>query len=129
MGELSCSTPGGSARFPDSRSCCWCWRSMSPARRCAMHWIRASMTEPLLTITDLRVGFPTPAGLVRAVDGVTLEVREGECLGVVGESGSGKSVTFAAVMGLIRPPGAIDGGNIRFDGRELVGLNPTDYRR
>jgi peptide/nickel transport system ATP-binding protein len=86
------------------------------------------MTEPLLTIRDLRVAFAPPAGLVRAVDGVTLEVRQGECLGLVGESGSGKSVTFASVMGLIRPPGRIDGGSIRFDDRELVGLGPSEYR-
>ncbi len=87
------------------------------------------MTEPLLNISDLRVNFATPAGVVRAVDGVTLDVRQGECLGVVGESGSGKSVTFAAVMGLIRRPGVIDGGGIRFAGRELVGLDPAEYRR
>jgi peptide/nickel transport system ATP-binding protein len=86
------------------------------------------MTEPLLTIQDLRVAFATPAGLVRAVDGVSLEVRQGECLGIVGESGSGKSVTFAGVMGLIRPPGHIDGGSIRFGKRELVGLDPAAYR-
>ena len=87
------------------------------------------MTELLLAIADLRVAFATPGGLVRAVDGVSLDVREGECLGVVGESGSGKSVTFAAVMGLIRPPGRIDGGSIRFEGRELIGLDATAYRR
>jgi len=83
------------------------------------------MTEPLLTIVGLRVSF----GLVRAVDGVSLEVGTGECLGVVGESGSGKSVTFASVMGLIRSPGRIDSGSIRFDGRELVSLDTAAYRR
>jgi oligopeptide/dipeptide ABC transporter ATP-binding protein len=87
------------------------------------------MTEPLLAIDGLRVAFATPAGLVRAVDGVSLQVRPGECLGIVGESGSGKSVTFAAVMGLIRPPGRIEAGSIRLDGRELVGLDPAAYRR
>jgi peptide/nickel transport system ATP-binding protein len=87
------------------------------------------MTEPLLAIDGLRVAFATAAGEVRAVDGVSLDVREGECLGIVGESGSGKSVTFAAVMGLIRPPGRIDGGSIRFAGRELVGLDTASYRR
>jgi oligopeptide/dipeptide ABC transporter ATP-binding protein len=87
------------------------------------------MTEPLLAIHDLRVAFATPRGLVRAVDGVSLDVRPGECLGVVGESGSGKSVTFAAVMGLIRPPGRIESGSMRFDGRELVGLAPSAYRK
>ena len=87
------------------------------------------MPEPLLSITDLRVAFATRGGLVRAVDGVSLEVRAGECLGIVGESGSGKSVTFASVMGLIRPPGRIEGGSIRFGGRDLVGLDPAAYRR
>jgi oligopeptide/dipeptide ABC transporter ATP-binding protein len=87
------------------------------------------MTEPLLTMTDLRVAFATKGGLVRAVDGVSLEVGAGECLGIVGESGSGKSVTFAAVMGLVRHPGRIEGGHIGFQGRELVGLSAANYRR
>jgi oligopeptide/dipeptide ABC transporter ATP-binding protein len=94
-----------------------------------MHWIRAFMTEPLLRISDLRIAFATRQGLVRAVDGVSLDVKEGECLGIVGESGSGKSVTFAGVMGLVRPPGRIESGSIRFAGRELVGLEPKSYRQ
>jgi oligopeptide/dipeptide ABC transporter ATP-binding protein len=87
------------------------------------------MTETLLAIEDLRVAFQTRHGLVRAVDGVSLTVRPGECLGIVGESGSGKSVTFASVMGLIRPPGQIESGRIRFEGRDLVGLDTRSYRR
>jgi oligopeptide/dipeptide ABC transporter ATP-binding protein len=87
------------------------------------------MAEPLLAIDGLRVAFPTRGGLVRAVDGISLEVASGECLGIVGESGSGKSVTFAAVMGLIRPPGRIESGSIRFMGSELVGLDAKSYRR
>jgi oligopeptide/dipeptide ABC transporter ATP-binding protein len=94
-----------------------------------MRWTRGSMTEPLLAIEDLRVAFQTRQGLVRAVDGVSLAVRPGECLGIVGESGSGKSVTFASVMGLIRAPGRIESGRIRFQGRELVGLDAQSYRR
>ena len=86
------------------------------------------MTEPLLAVEGLRVAFETPGGLVRAVDGVSLAVGAGECLGIVGESGSGKSVTFSAVMGLVRPPGRIDGGSIRFAGRELVGLGAAEWR-
>jgi oligopeptide/dipeptide ABC transporter ATP-binding protein len=88
------------------------------------------MTEaPLLAIRDLRTCFPTRGGLVVAVDGVSLDVRAGECLGVVGESGSGKSVTFASVMGLVRRPGYIAGGSIRFGGRDLVGLPVAELRR
>jgi len=83
----------------------------------------------ILSIRGLRTQFPTQIGLVKAVDGVDVDVQAGECLGVVGESGSGKSVTFASVMGLVRPPGRIAGGSIRFAGRELVGLAPREMRR
>ncbi len=85
--------------------------------------------EPILEIQDLKTCFQTRDGLVTAVDGVSLAVTPGECLGVVGESGSGKSVTFASVMGLIKTPGRIDAGSIRFQGRELVGLDGAAYRR
>jgi oligopeptide/dipeptide ABC transporter ATP-binding protein len=83
---------------------------------------------PLLSIRGLRTVFPTRQGLVRAVDGVDLDVAAGECLGVVGESGSGKSVTFQSVLGLVRPPGRIEAGEIRFDGRDIAGL-PADALR
>jgi peptide/nickel transport system ATP-binding protein/oligopeptide transport system ATP-binding protein len=72
--------------------------------------------------------FDTRAGQVCAVDGVDMQVHRGECLGVVGESGSGKSVTFASVMGLVRPPGRIDCGEILFDGRDLRALSPREMR-
>ena len=80
---------------------------------------------PILSVRGLRTCFRTSQGVVRAVDGVSLDVRPGECLGVVGESGSGKSVTFASVMGLIRKPGWIDGGEILYRGRDLA---KTDER-
>ncbi len=86
------------------------------------------MSEPLLLIRGLEVVFPTSSGIVRAVDGVDLEVFPGECLGVVGESGSGKSVTFLAVLGLLRPPGRIAAGEIRFEGRTISGLSEADLR-
>ncbi|MCC7346572.1 MAG: ABC transporter ATP-binding protein [Variibacter sp.] len=85
-------------------------------------------TEPLLAIRGLRTEFATEDGTVVAVDDVDLDVRPGECLGVVGESGSGKSVTFLSVMGLLRPPGAIAAGSIRFAGRELRGLPEAALR-
>ena len=85
-------------------------------------------TQPILEIRDLITRFATRYGVVTAVDGVSLTLAPGECLGVVGESGSGKSVTFASVMGLIRKPGWIDGGSILFEGRELAGLPEPAYR-
>lgn len=84
--------------------------------------------QPILEIHNLITRFATRYGEVTAVDGVSLVVTPGECLGVVGESGSGKSVTFASVMGLVRQPGWIDGGSILFEGRELVGLAEPAYQ-
>lgn len=89
----------------------------------------APAPETILSIRGLQTEFPTQIGLVKAVDGVDIDVEAGECLGVVGESGSGKSVTFASVLALIRPPGRIAAGSIRFQGRELVGLARRDMRR
>ena len=88
-----------------------------------------SAPEPLLAVEGLRTYFETRQGLVKAVDGVDLEVRQGECLGVVGESGSGKSVTFASVMGLVRATGRIAAGSVRFEGRELTTLDAKTMRR
>jgi len=82
----------------------------------------------LLEVRDLTVHFDTEAGLVEAVDGVTFNVRSGEILGVVGESGSGKSVTALALLRLIRPPGRIVQGAVRFEGTDLVGLSEDEMR-
>jgi oligopeptide/dipeptide ABC transporter ATP-binding protein len=84
--------------------------------------------SPLLSVRGLRTWFHTGGGVVHAVDGVDLDVLPGECLGVVGESGSGKSVTFMSVLGLIRPPGRIEGGEIRFAGQDLLRLRPRELR-
>ncbi len=81
----------------------------------------------LLEIDSLRVSFATARGEARAVDGVSLSVRAGETLCVVGESGCGKSVTALSVMGLVPSPPATLGGSIRFEGRELLGLNRTQW--
>ncbi|GGT15803.1 ABC transporter ATP-binding protein [Streptomyces purpureus] len=84
-------------------------------------------TQPLLSVRDLTVTFPTKRGPVRAVDSLAFEVRPGRTLGIVGESGSGKSVTSLAVMGL--HSGAEVGGSIVFDGQELVGLGERALNR
>jgi peptide/nickel transport system ATP-binding protein len=83
----------------------------------------------LLAIDDLKVQFPLRAGVVRAVDGVSLTVDAGEVLGLVGESGSGKSVTGFAILGLVDPPGHIAAGSIRFRGEELIGRPEAGLRR
>jgi oligopeptide/dipeptide ABC transporter ATP-binding protein len=83
---------------------------------------------PLLAIRDLRTWFHTRQGVVKAVDGVDLDVAAGECLGVVGESGSGKSVTFLSVLGLVKPPGRIEGGAVVFGGRDLTRLPAEELR-
>ena len=75
---------------------------------------------PLLRIDDLRVHFQTDAGTVRAVDGVSYEVRAGETLAVVGESGCGKSMTALALLRLVPPPGRIVSGSIVFRGENLL---------
>jgi oligopeptide/dipeptide ABC transporter ATP-binding protein len=78
------------------------------------------MTEALLQIKDLEVRYATRAGLVKAVDKVDLEVRRGETLGLVGESGCGKSTLGFSILRLIREPGEIVGGQILFDGADLL---------
>ena len=83
----------------------------------------------MLQVRGLRTTFRTRQGLVKAVDGVDMDVSFGECLGVVGESGSGKSVAFASIMGLVRPPGRIEGGSIVFEGHELTTLDARAMRR
>jgi oligopeptide/dipeptide ABC transporter ATP-binding protein len=81
------------------------------------------MPEPLLQVRDLRVVFSSREGQVRAVDGLSYELRAGETLGIVGESGSGKSTEAYAIMGLLPPSGRVEGGSVRFCGRELLGLD------
>jgi oligopeptide/dipeptide ABC transporter ATP-binding protein len=82
---------------------------------------------PLLSVEDLHVSFPTDRGLVRAVDGVSFTLEQGQTLGVVGESGSGKTVLSRAVMGLL-PPSTVLSGTVRFAGRELATLPPEEQR-
>jgi peptide/nickel transport system ATP-binding protein len=84
---------------------------------------------PLLEVDDLHVSFRTADGVVSAVDGVSLAVDGGEAIGVVGESGSGKSVTALTMMGLTRLPNAVVRGRIILDGRDLLGLPTSEWRR
>ena len=74
----------------------------------------------MLNISDLCVSFYTPAGEVKALNGVSLDVEQGEVLGIVGESGSGKSVTFSVVSGLLQKPGKVKSGSVIFDGRDML---------
>ncbi|MCU0818362.1 MAG: ABC transporter ATP-binding protein [Beijerinckiaceae bacterium] len=83
---------------------------------------------PLLEVTDLATHFATRNGALKAVDGVSFSIAEGEIIGLVGESGSGKSVTGFSILGLIDPPGRIVGGSVKLKGRELVGLSARELR-
>lgn len=87
------------------------------------------MTEPLLSVRDLVVEFPTRRGVLRALDGVSFDIAPGEVLGMVGESGAGKSITGAAIIGLIEPPGRIVSGEIRLAGERIDNLQPEAMRR
>jgi len=95
--------------------------------------VRATVPQaaaPLLEVEDLRTYFFTRDGVVRAVDGVSLHVAEGETLAIVGESGCGKSVTSLSILRLIQtPPGRIVSGSVRFQGVDLLGLDDAAMRR
>ena len=83
----------------------------------------------VLSVRDLRVYYHTPRGAVRAVDGVTFDIKAGERLGLVGESGSGKTTIALALMQLIRAPGKIEGGEVLIDGENLIGLTDEQMRQ
>jgi oligopeptide/dipeptide ABC transporter ATP-binding protein len=83
--------------------------------------------EAVLTLEHVHVGFPTARGRVSAVSDVSLEIREGEIVGLVGESGCGKTTLAMATIGLLPDTTAVQ-GSIRFQGRELVGLADEDFR-
>ena len=83
----------------------------------------------LLEVKDLVVEFPHRRGTLRALDGVSFAIEPGEILGVVGESGAGKSLTGAAIIGLLEPPGRIASGEIWLEGRRIDNLGPKEMRQ
>ena len=85
-------------------------------------------TKPLLEVRNLKTYFYTEDGIVKAVDGVDIDVYPGEVLGVVGESGCGKSVTSLSIMRLIGQPGKIMEGEVFFDGKDLLKLSDTEMK-
>ncbi len=89
---------------------------------------RTSFGEVLLDVRGLRTSFRLREGTVRAVTGVDFSVRRGEILGLVGESGCGKSVSALSIMGLVARPGVIEGGEVIFDGKDLLKLDDSKMR-
>ncbi|MBU2092012.1 MAG: ATP-binding cassette domain-containing protein, partial [Alphaproteobacteria bacterium] len=88
-----------------------------------------SPNKPLLEVKNLRIEFPTRRGTLTAVDDISFDIMPGEVLGVVGESGAGKSLTGAAVIGLLEPPGRIAAGTISLDGRRIDNLPYEEMRK
>jgi oligopeptide/dipeptide ABC transporter ATP-binding protein len=101
-----------------------------PNTRSPVKLARNEMGGPLLQVQGLRTYFATRAGVVRAVDGVDLELEQGRTLGLVGESGCGKSVTSLSIMRLIDPPGRIEpGSRVVFDGHDLTTADEDELRQ
>ncbi len=90
---------------------------------------RAAAARPLLEVKNLRVEFALRRGTLVALDDITFDIAPGEILGVVGESGAGKSLTGAAIIGLLDPPGRVAGGEIRFEGQRIDNLPYEAMRR
>ncbi|RBI59969.1 ABC transporter ATP-binding protein [Halomicrococcus sp. NG-SE-24] len=84
--------------------------------------------DPLLAVDDLHLRFDTSEETVQAVDGVSLEIQEGEIVGLVGESGCGKSVTSLSLMSLVESPGEIHEGSVRFKGEDLLAMSDEELR-
>jgi peptide/nickel transport system ATP-binding protein len=87
------------------------------------------LPDSVLRIENLRTYFFTYAGIVRAVDGISLDVNRGETLGVVGESGSGKTVTAQSILRIVPSPGKIMDGTIEFEGKDLLKLREQQMQR
>ncbi len=102
---------------------------MTSAQTINLPEARARSAPVVLQVRDLRVYFETARGPVKAVDGVSFQLRERQKLGLVGESGSGKSTIALALLRLIRPPGRIVGGHIELEGANLLDLTEERMRR
>ncbi|WP_123537204.1 ABC transporter ATP-binding protein [Halosimplex salinum] len=90
---------------------------------------RRTEEEPILSVRNLQTVFHTDRETIRAVDGIDLDIYEGETVGLVGESGSGKSVTARSIMGLVDEPGEIlPGSSIKFQGEEITGYDTKQYQ-
>ncbi|HZK24759.1 MAG TPA: ABC transporter ATP-binding protein [Oscillospiraceae bacterium] len=87
------------------------------------------MSEYLVNIQNLKLSFFTPAGEVKALNDVTIQMKQGDVLGIVGESGSGKSVTAYSLMGLVPEPGRIISGSIEFDGHPMHTMTEKELRQ
>ena len=86
------------------------------------------MAENILQVKNLKTYFHTEAGLVKAVNDVSFNVEKGKTLGIVGESGCGKSITSLSIMGLVERPGKIEGGEILFEGEDLLKMTEAQMR-
>ena len=87
------------------------------------------MEQTLLKVENLEVKFKTLEGMQTAVQGVSFDVAQGEVFCLVGESGCGKSLTSLSIMGLLGEPGHVASGEVKFEGKDLVGLSEKDYRQ
>src|SRR6478736_3193573 len=87
------------------------------------------MSNPLLSVVDLKVHFPTNDGIVKSTNGLSYTLERGKTLGIVGESGSGKSVSSSAIMGLHRGTNAQVSGKIVVDGVDLLTLSDEEMRK
>jgi oligopeptide/dipeptide ABC transporter ATP-binding protein len=91
--------------------------------------VRRGDSQPVLEVRGLRTSFYTRAGAIRAVTGIDFSVSKNEVLGLVGESGCGKSVTSLSILGLITEPGRVEGGEVIFDGRDLLTMPRDEMRK